>query len=345
MKRLPQWIKRFVLFMTFFTLLPLPAAWADIGSPYPGINYWPIPQIAKSAGPAVVSIANLETDFWSEQLVESSSGSGVIIDAQNGYIVTNNHVVEGAKALQVGLADGRTTQGRIIGRDPRTDLAVVKIDSEGLTSAPLGNSDTVEVGELVVAIGNPLGKEFARTVTHGIISATDRTLDVGETRLKVLQTDAAINPGNSGGGLFNMRGELIGINSAKIASSGVEGMGFAIPINVAKPIVQQLIEQGHVARPWLGVSGLIVTEAAANYYDLPRGFYIKQVVANSPAAKCGLQRGDIITKVDDNDITTMQQFTNVINNHAVGDTMSLIVYRNGETVSLQATLEQSPYTN
>ncbi|MZP31239.1 PDZ domain-containing protein [Heliobacterium undosum] len=318
----------------------LTSAWAS-DSPYPGIFNWPVPRIAKSAGPAIVSITNMGESI-SEKMVEQSSGSGVIIDAEKGYIVTNNHVVEGAQALQVGLADGRALQGRIVGRDVRSDLAVVKIDTDNLTAVPVGNSDSLEVGELVVAIGNPLGKEFARTVTHGIVSALDRTLEVDDVRLKVIQTDAAINPGNSGGGLFNSRGELIGINSAKIGLKGVEGMGFAIPVNVAKPIVQQLIAQGYVARPWLGVEGVFITEAASQYYELPQGFYIRKVSSGSPAAAAGLRRGDIITALDDNGFSSAREFSNLIAAHAVGDKINLTVFRKGQQITLEAALTQLP---
>ncbi|MBM7866762.1 trypsin-like serine protease [Heliobacterium gestii] len=318
----------------------LTSAWAA-DSPYAGVFNWPVPRIAKAAGPAIVSISNMGETI-TERLVEQSAGSGVIIDAENGYIVTNNHVVEGAQALQVGLADGRVIKGRLVGRDVRSDLAVVKIDADNLTAVPMGDSDTLEVGELVVAIGNPLGKEFARTVTHGIVSALDRTLDADDIGLKVIQTDAAINPGNSGGGLFNARGELIGINSAKIALEGVEGMGFAIPVNVAKPIVQQLITQGYVARPWLGVEGVYISEAISAYYDLPQGFYIRKVSPNSPAAAAGLRRGDVIQSLDGNSFTGVSAFSNLIAAHGVGDTIQLNVSRQGESITVAVVLAQLP---
>ena len=209
----------------------------------------PIVQAAKKVGPAVVGITNkaLVRDYFNRtQLVEQGSGSGVIY-SKDGLIATNNHVVAGAQEIVVSLPDGKTYNGKVLGTDPNTDLAVVKIDAdEELPVAEFGDSDSLMVGEPAIAIGNPLGMEFRGSVTAGVISALNRSLDMGERRFRLIQTDAAINPGNSGGALVNADGQVIGINSAKIAASGVEGIGFAIPINEAKPILKELAEKGRI---------------------------------------------------------------------------------------------------
>lgn len=214
----------------------------------------PIVQAAKKVGPAVVGITNkaLVRDYFNRtQLVEQGSGSGVIY-SKDGLIATNNHVVAGAQEIVVSLPDGKTYTGKVLGTDPNTDLAVVKIEADGdLPVAEFGDSDSLMVGEPAIAIGNPLGMEFRGSVTAGVISALNRSLDMGERRFRLIQTDAAINPGNSGGALVNADGQVIGINSAKIAASGVEGIGFAIPINEAKPILKELAEKdGWSVRIW-----------------------------------------------------------------------------------------------
>jgi len=211
--------------------------------PQGGLDVSPVVAIAEQVGPTVVGISNRGQvqDFFGRTTVEErGSGSGVIIDSR-GYIVTNYHVIEGASEIVVSLADGRKVTGELVGSDPRTDLAVVKIKADNLPVAVLGDSSKLKTGELAVAIGNPLGIEFARSVTVGVVSATDRTLTIGDRQFRLIQTDAAINPGNSGGALVNSRGEIIGINSAKLVIKGVEGMGFAIPINKAPPLLPGLI--------------------------------------------------------------------------------------------------------
>lgn len=226
-------------------------------------------------------------DFFNRtQLMERGTGSGVIYD-KAGYIATNNHVVEGASEIIVSLPDGRTVKGKVLGADAVTDLAVVKIDADNLTVATFGDSDTLQVGEPAIAIGNPLGLEFRGSVTAGVISALNRSIEVGERKFNLIQTDAAINPGNSGGALVNADGEVVGINSAKVAVSGVEGIGFAIPINTAKPILQELAERGRIARPYLGAS-LMDQEIADRYgfeINLHGGIFLVKVVPGSPGSK------------------------------------------------------------
>ena len=225
----------------------------------------PAVRVAREVGPAVVGITNkaVARDIFNRQFESTGVGSGVIFKS-DGYIVTNNHVIEGAKELIVSLSDGRTVNAELIGTDEMTDIAVVKVNASDLPVAKFGNSDDVVVGEPAIAIGNPLGLEFQGSVTVGVISALNRTLELSDRRVKLFQTDAAINQGNSGGPLLNADGEVIGINSAKLASNGVEGMGFAIPINTVQSIINELLEKGYVARPYLGIT-IFDKQTAARY--------------------------------------------------------------------------------
>ncbi|GAV22945.1 S1C family serine protease [Carboxydothermus pertinax] len=309
--------------------------------------YSPVVAVAKKVSPAVVGISNIAPGgfFGMGGLEEKGSGSGFII-SPDGYIVTNNHVVEGAYELYVSLADGRQLKAKIVGTDPRADLAVIKINAKNLPVATLGHSSTLQVGELAIAIGNPLGKEFARSVTVGVISALNRTLtyETGEKSLRLIQTDAAINPGNSGGPLCNAKGEVVGINSAKISLSGFEGMGFAIPIDEAKPIIEQLINKGYVTRPWLGIAGAEISEQEAQYYDLPQGIYIEGVVGGGPAAKAGIRAKDIITAINGKKITTMAELTDELFKYKPGQKIKVEVYRlsEGKKYTLEVTLGEKP---
>ncbi|NYE56527.1 S1C family serine protease [Carboxydothermus ferrireducens] len=310
-------------------------------------SYTPVVAVAKKVSPAVVGISNIAPGgfFGLGGLEEKSSGSGFII-SPDGYIVTNNHVVEGAYELYVSLADGRQMKAKIIGTDPRADLAVIKVNAKNLPVVTLGHSSTLQVGELAIAIGNPLGKEFARSVTVGVISALNRTLtyESGEKSLRLIQTDAAINPGNSGGPLCNAKGEVVGINSAKISIPGFEGMGFAIPIDEAKPIIEQLINKGYVTRPWLGIAGAEISEQEAQYYDIPQGIYIEGVVEGGPADKAGIQAKDIITAINGTKITTMAELTDELFKHKPGEKIKVEVYRlkEGKKYTLEVTLGEKP---
>ena len=247
----------------------------------------PVVRAAKAVGPAVVGITNkaVARDWFNNPVETEGVGSGVIFRS-DGYIVTNNHVIDGAKEIIVSLSDGRSVKGKLVGKDEFTDLAVVKVDEKDLPTAVFGNSDAVVVGEPAIAIGNPLGLEFQGSVTVGVISALNRTLDLSDKRVKLLQTDAAISPGNSGGALVNADGEVIGINSAKVAAAAVEGIGFSIPINTVQTIVNELIEKGYVARPYLGVSVFDPMTAARYGYQLniDKGVYIFRLSLDGP---CG----------------------------------------------------------
>ena len=306
----------------------------------------PAVRVAKSVGPAVVGITNkaVARDWFNHQFeFEQGVGSGVIF-REDGYIVTNNHVIAGAREILVSLSDGRSLKGKLVGADELTDIAVVKVDGGNLPTAVFGNSDDIVVGEPAIAIGNPMGLEFQGSVTVGVVSALNRTLDISERRLKLIQTDAAISPGNSGGALANADGLVIGINSAKIAANGVEGMGFAIPINTVRDIVDQLMDHGRVIRPYLGVGVYDKETAARAGYQLnvDAGVYVQNVTLDGPAGKAGLQRGDIILSVGGEKTDTVGELRAAITGHQVGDTVEVVVVRNGDKITLSAVLEAIP---
>lgn len=309
--------------------------------------------VAQKVLPSIVGIKikySVNSVFGASEA--EATGSGIII-REDGYIVTNNHVVstesnssyyaiEEASKMTVNLYNDTTEyEATIIGTDEYTDLAVIKIDASGLTPATLGNSDNVKVGEFAMAIGCPLGLES--TVTSGIISAINRTVDDGVgTEYNCIQTDAAINSGNSGGALVNSNGEVIGINTLKLAGTGVEGMGFAIPINTTTDVIDQLIQYQTVKRPYIGISGIAVDEKTAKQYNIPMGVYVYTVGKDSPAEKAGLQKGDVITKIEGVEVKTVNELNKEKNNHNIGDTVTLSVHRNGEDSELQLTLTETP---
>jgi len=308
----------------------------------------PVIAIYRQVGPAVVGITNYSgRSFYSNA---PSSGSGVIIDSQRGYIATNNHVIEGAQRLEVIVDQDQVYEAKIVGADPQTDLAVLQIEAQNLPEARLGDSAKVQVGEMVVAIGNPLGAEFARSVTAGVVSALNRSVTIGspgrETTLNLIQTDAAINPGNSGGALINAAGEVIGINSAKIASADVEGMGFAIPINDARPILAQLVEKGYVSRPFIGIRDFVeINEEASRWYGIPQGIHVGEVIPGSPAARAGMKNGDVIVAMDGQKILTYDDLQKFLNSHQVGDEVKVQVERqDAGRLELSLTLGEMPRT-
>lgn len=287
----------------------------------------------------------------------TATGSGIII-SEDGYILTNNHVVDtnsnnsysyydisDATSVKVTLNAGTygndaTFDAKIVGKDSQTDLAVLKIEKTGLTAAEFADSDEAVVGEFVMAVGSPLGLDA--TVTSGIISAVNREVESDGNTYVCIQTDAAINSGNSGGALVNSDGKVIGINTLKLSGSGVEGIGFAIPINSTLDIIDDLIEYNKVIRPYIGFTGMDLDEATAKEYDLVVGAYVRSVDDFSPAQKAGLQAGDVIVKVDGQSITTMDELNDIKNSHKVGDVLTLTVNRNGEERELKVTLEETP---
>ena len=303
-------------------------------------------------GPAVVTVVNTlppQRSFFGTSSQPEARGTGVLLDP-SGYIVTNNHVVEGNQSLSVLLANGDKLSAELVGTDSFSDLAVLKIDGNGLPTASLGDSSGLQPGQMVVAIGSALG-DFRNTVTMGVISALGRSLetDKGFNQEDLIQTDAAINRGNSGGPLIDLRGEVVGINTmiaGRSTSTEVvaEGLGFAIPANTVRQVVDQIIRSGKVARPYLGVSWQSVTASIASYYDLPvkAGALVTGVSANTPASQAGLKAGDIIVKIDDQAVDAETPFVNALMRHKVGDRVKLVVNRSGKELTLDATLSQNP---
>ncbi|HEX8235758.1 MAG TPA: trypsin-like peptidase domain-containing protein [Abditibacteriaceae bacterium] len=284
-------------------------------------------RVARQASPAVVSVSR-----------EGGLGSGVLIRT-DGVLLTNAHVVGDAREVRVELADGRRLSGRVLGRDVSGDIAVVKIPGSGFPKAPLGDSDRLEVGQASIAIGNPLGLD--RTVTTGIVSAVNRSgLDIDG----LIQTDAAINPGNSGGPLLDSRGRVIGINTAVLRGRGASGLGFAIPINMANNLAQQLIETGRVQRAQLGISYTDVDSEMAEQFNLPvqQGVIVQEVRPGSPAAQAGIRAQDLITRAGDTAITSGGDLRRVLRAHRPGDELTLTLRRGQRAVSVTALLTEAP---
>lgn len=301
-----------------------------------------VSDVVQKVRPSVVGVITESFQTYST----SSTGSGIIL-SEDGYIVTNNHVVEGGDSIAVTLDDGETYAAELIGTDVKSDIAVLKIDAQNLPAAEFGDSSQVEVGEAAIAIGNPLG--LNGTVTAGIISAVDREIQVGSSNMVLLQTDASINPGNSGGALLNEYGQVIGVNSAKISSEDSEGLGFAIPSNTVGPIVEELIDKGYVSgRPLTGISGRNVSALAAAFYNIPQGILVDQVAPESDAAAKGLTAGDVIIGVDDIRVENISDACTLRDEHKAGDTMKLTFYRQGSTHEIniqlmEETNQQSEY--
>ena len=311
--------------------------------------------VAEKVLPSIVGINvtySVNSIFYNNQSVATASGSGVII-SEDGYILTNNHVVNSSSSssyYELGKANKITVslynddteyEAEIIGTDEQTDLAVIKIDKDGLTAAELGDSSSVKVGEFCMAIGNPLG--LGSTVTDGIVSAVDRevTDEDGNTYVAI-QTNAAINSGNSGGALVNSQGQVIGINTLKIAGDGVEGVGFAIPIDSTKDIYEQLIQYNKVKRPYLGIGGIEVDATTAERNNLVEGIYVKTLENFSAAEKAGIKVGDVIIKAGGQDIKTMDELNEIKNAKEIGDEITLTVWRNGDTQDIKVTLQEQP---
>lgn len=334
-----------------------------------------ISDMVEDLSPAIVGITNLQAQsnsslFGSDSSgsssdssedTESGSGSGVIFKKENGkaYIITNNHVVEGASSLKVSLYDGTAVTAKLVGSDSLTDLAVLQISDDHVTKvASFGDSSDLRTGETVIAIGDPLGKDLSRTVTQGIISGVDRTVSMstsaGQTSINVIQTDAAINPGNSGGPLLNTDGKIVGINSMKISEDDVEGIGFAIPSNDVKPIAEELLSKGQIERPYIGVSMLDLEQVPQNYQEgtlglfgsqLNKGVYIREVASGSPAEKAGLKAEDIIISLKGKEIDTGSELRNILYKDAnIGDTVEVKILRNGKEMTKKIKLDQKEET-
>ena len=288
--------------------------------------------------PSVVSIT-------AQTVGATSTGTGVVLSGK-GYLVTNFHVVEGAQNLRVRLSDDREFAAALVGSDPVSDLAVLYIDAEGLTEAQFGDSDSLRVGDSVVAIGDPLGVELRGTMTDGIISAINRDVTVEGRTMSLLQTNAALNSGNSGGPLIDCYGQVVGINTLKIGSfvdrAGVEGLGFAIPSSTVKIIVDQLITQGYVSgRPTLGITGETLSSFYQHYYRMPAGLLITQVDTGSTADRAGVLAGDILLTLGDIAVKDMNTLNALLNRYSIGDTVQITIYRGGRQYSAALTVEEA----
>lgn len=309
--------------------------------------------VANKVLPSIVGISVEYTvnSFFGQSSTAQASGSGIII-SEDGYILTNNHVINStstnsfyqiteANNLKVKLYNDETEyDAKVIGSDAQTDLAVIKIEKNGLTAAELGDSDSVQVGEFAMAVGNPLGLQSS--ISCGIISAKNREVPDSETNTtyKAIQTDAAINSGNSGGALVNADGKVIGINTLKLAGNGIEGIGFAIPINSTIDVYKELISKGKVIRPFIGITGIDLDEKTAKKNNLVEGIYVKSVENFSAAEKGGIQAGDVIIEAEGTKIKTMDELNTIKNKHAVGDKLKLKVNRNGQEKELTITLQE-----
>lgn len=303
-----------------------------------------VESVVSKVADSVVEIAteSVTTSTYLGKYVTSGAGSGVIVTA-NGYIVTNYHVIEDAKKITVTTTDGTQYEATLVGTDSDTDLAILKIEATGLTSAVLGNSGNLLTGQSVVVIGNPLGS-LGGSVTTGIISALSREITISDNTMTLLQTNAAVNPGNSGGGLFDMNGNLVGIVNAKSSGEDVEGIGFAIPIDTAKTVIEDLINQGYVSgRFKLGVSLTDVTsqQQAYQYNVSELGVYVSSVDTNSNASKGGMKSGDRIVSIDGKEVSSASEVMTIIKSHTAGDKVTIIVSRNSSQRTLTITLEET----
>lgn len=306
---------------------------------------------AQKALPSMVSISvEYDVNYMGMKKPVAGSGSGVIL-SEDGYILTNNHVISSAdsssfyqvsdaKSIKVKIyGDDTEYSAEIIGTDSQTDLAVLKIDKTGLTPAELGDSSSVQIGEFVLAIGNPYNLDYS--VTAGIISALNREMTVENTTYNVIQADCAINSGNSGGALVNSKGEVIGITTLKLAGDGIEGVSFAIPVNETVPIYKELIEKGKISRPFVGISGIDLDEATVIRNGLTKGIYVDSVVSGSGAEDAGIMAGDVIVSFDGKDVSTMDELNAIKNTKNIGDKIEIKLYRKSELKTFTITLKEA----
>ena len=293
-----------------------------------------LPEIYEKVSPSVVGVSC--TTVYNG----SATGTGIIMSA-DGYILTNAHVVDDAKEIKIVDKDFNEYEATLIGLDSETDLAVLKIEAEDLPACEFGKSGDVRIGELAIAIGNPLGFELYGSMSTGIISGLNRKITIGDNTMTLLQTTASINRGNSGGPLINAYGQVIGVTSAKVDSSYGEGLGFAIPIDSAFPIIEDLVKHGYVTgRPMIGISGEDISSVVAKYYGLPRGVMVRYVTPDSGAAKAGIASGDIIIGAEGETITTMDELNSIKSRFAAGDTITLTVYRNGKSYDVEVLMTE-----
>lgn len=315
-----------------------------------GVMATSLADVVSKTADSVVEITEYSTarTYFNSSYTAEGNGSGVIIST-DGYILTNNHVVSGAEKITVRLRNGEEYEAELIGKDSKTDIAIIKIDAKGLSPATIGDSSKTLVGDFVLAIGNPLGK-LGGTVTYGYVSALERELDIDGSTKNLMQVDAAVNPGNSGGGLFNINGELIGIVNAKSTGSNVEGLGFAIPINDVHTVIDDILTHGYATnRPFLGVSLSNSAYSSRNsygsiwdyfYQQTQYGAAVESVLENSPAEKAGIEKGDIIISVDGNVVTSASDVTSEISEHEVGEEIEIGLIRDNRTRTVKVKLEE-----
>lgn len=300
--------------------------------------------IVKAVEKVLPAVVNIRTVRYVERFFDvfpvQGAGSGFII-SKNGLLLTNFHVIEGADEFLVTLVDGRSFRGRLVGYDVASDLALIRINASDLPYATLGNSDKLKIGQLAIAIGNSLGLAGNPSVTVGVISAINRHIKAQRLYMGLIQTDAAINPGNSGGPLINSSGEVIGINTAIVPFA--QGIGFAIPINLAKRVVDDILTYGKPLRPWLGILGATLTPQLSEYYGLPvkNGVIVVKVIEGSPAEKSGIEINDIIVSLNDKQLSSIEELQDIINSMRVGEEVNLKVLRDGKIYNIQAVLEPS----
>lgn len=293
-----------------------------------------IPDIYDKVSPSVVGVSCTLGN-------STATGTGIIISS-DGYIITNAHVIEDAKTVMIVDSNAEQYEATVIGYDTQTDLAVLKIEASGLVACEFGISGELRIGELAVAIGNPLGFDLYGTITSGIISGLNRTLTIGENTMNLIQTNASINSGNSGGPLIDAYGRVIGITSAKVASLYGEGLGFAIPIDEALPIINDLMEHGYVTgRPMIGISGENITPIMSMYYRLPEGVYVRFIEPESGAEKAGIKAGDIVIGAAGETITNMDELNDIKNRYSAGDTLTLTIYRDGKSIDVDVVLDEA----
>ncbi|MEM3833506.1 MAG: trypsin-like peptidase domain-containing protein [Thermoprotei archaeon] len=298
--------------------------------------------IVKAVERVYPSVVNISTVKYVEQLFEivpvQGIGSGFIIST-DGLIVTNFHVIEGSRIANVTTPDGRTMKGRVVGYDPATDIALIKVDAKNLPTAPIGDSDKLKIGQIAIAIGNPLGLAGGPSVTVGVVSALNRHVKAQRLYMGLIQTDAAINPGNSGGPLVNSNGEVIGVNTAIIPFA--QGIGFAIPINLVKKVVDDILMYGRALRPWLGILGTSLTPQIAEYYGLPveKGALVVNIIPRSPAYKAGLEEGDIIISVNNKPINSIEDLQDTLRTMHVGEIVDIKFYRGNKILTTKVELE------
>lgn len=330
-----------------------PYASQDVARAMPLVTNNSIAGIASNIGPSVVSIKNNQVvATWYGEFNQSGLGSGVIFkeDDKKIYIVSNAHVVEGANSLVVNFLGNTKVEASLIGADTVTDIAVISVNKEAIPPealkdikiAPLGNSDNLNVGDLAVAIGNPIDEAYNNTVTVGVISALNREVQLTDKKLKLIQTDAAINPGNSGGALVGPSGEVIGINTIKLVDSQIEGMGFAIPINDIKPIIEEILQNGKISRPALGIVGKDIDAEVAELYELPIGILVVQVTPGSSADLAGIEPNDILFQFDGTQISGMNQLKELLGGKKVGDIIEVKILRGKSKKALKVKLREMP---